>query len=445
MDRERSPRNGKRTRKKVCMFCVDRAEKIDYKDIAKLKKCLSERSVYIEGYLRFWMSENAQPRKYSFPVTTALLQFEEVHPNAKLIKELYPLLEQNFKAWSQERRDSTGMFWQIDGRDGMEVSISGQYGIPNKNHGYRATINSYMYAEAQSLSHIAAIAGDSAADYYHKLADSIKWNINNWLWDSGANFYKVIPRGRESLSDVRELHGYTPWLYNIPNEAMSTAWQYITSADHFYAPYGLTTAEQNHRLFKISYTGHECQWNGPVWPMATSITLTAMANVLNNYDQHFVSKEDYLTLLTQYSKMHQIKLDENSEPIMWIDENMNPYTGDWISRTRLKNWNGKGWSKQKGGEERGKDYNHSSFNDLIITGLVGLRASNADQIIINPLIPNDTWEYFCLDNVSYKGDILTILYDLTGERYGVGSGFFIYINNCLKHHQNQIGRVVLEL
>ncbi len=44
MDRERSPRNGKRTRKKVCMFCVDRAEKIDYKDIAKLKKCLSERS-----------------------------------------------------------------------------------------------------------------------------------------------------------------------------------------------------------------------------------------------------------------------------------------------------------------------------------------------------------------------------------------------------------------
>lgn len=44
MDRERSPRNAKRTRKKVCMFCVDRAETIDYKDVAKLKKCLSERS-----------------------------------------------------------------------------------------------------------------------------------------------------------------------------------------------------------------------------------------------------------------------------------------------------------------------------------------------------------------------------------------------------------------
>jgi len=43
-DRERPQRGNKRTRKKVCMFCVDRAEKIDYKDIGKLKKCLSERS-----------------------------------------------------------------------------------------------------------------------------------------------------------------------------------------------------------------------------------------------------------------------------------------------------------------------------------------------------------------------------------------------------------------
>lgn len=41
---ERPQRNNKRSRKKVCMFCVDRAEKIDYKDIAKLRKCMSERS-----------------------------------------------------------------------------------------------------------------------------------------------------------------------------------------------------------------------------------------------------------------------------------------------------------------------------------------------------------------------------------------------------------------
>ena len=36
--RENNNRMNKRPRKKVCMCCADRAEVIDYKDIAKLRK-----------------------------------------------------------------------------------------------------------------------------------------------------------------------------------------------------------------------------------------------------------------------------------------------------------------------------------------------------------------------------------------------------------------------
>lgn len=36
-------RGGRKGRKKVCAFCVDRAEFIDYKDIAKLRRFISER------------------------------------------------------------------------------------------------------------------------------------------------------------------------------------------------------------------------------------------------------------------------------------------------------------------------------------------------------------------------------------------------------------------
>lgn len=31
------------SRKKVCIFCVDKTEKIDYKDVAKLKKFVTEK------------------------------------------------------------------------------------------------------------------------------------------------------------------------------------------------------------------------------------------------------------------------------------------------------------------------------------------------------------------------------------------------------------------
>ncbi len=41
---EKITRPVKRSRKKVCMFCVERSEKIDYKDVAKLRKCMTERA-----------------------------------------------------------------------------------------------------------------------------------------------------------------------------------------------------------------------------------------------------------------------------------------------------------------------------------------------------------------------------------------------------------------
>ena len=40
-DNRRSNRKG---RKKVCSFCVDKVEHIDYKDVAKLRRYISERA-----------------------------------------------------------------------------------------------------------------------------------------------------------------------------------------------------------------------------------------------------------------------------------------------------------------------------------------------------------------------------------------------------------------
>ena len=36
-------RNGRRMKKKICAFCVDKMEDIDYKDVARLRKYISER------------------------------------------------------------------------------------------------------------------------------------------------------------------------------------------------------------------------------------------------------------------------------------------------------------------------------------------------------------------------------------------------------------------
>ena len=37
------PMRGRKGRRKVCAFCVDKVENIDYKDIARLRRYMSER------------------------------------------------------------------------------------------------------------------------------------------------------------------------------------------------------------------------------------------------------------------------------------------------------------------------------------------------------------------------------------------------------------------
>lgn len=41
---ERSNRPSRKPRRKVCAFCADKVEEIDYKDIAKLRKFTSDRA-----------------------------------------------------------------------------------------------------------------------------------------------------------------------------------------------------------------------------------------------------------------------------------------------------------------------------------------------------------------------------------------------------------------
>ena len=131
--------------------------------------------------------------------------------------------------------------------------------------------------------------------------------------------------------------------------------------------------------------------------------------------------------------------------VPWIDENLNPLTGDWISRTRLKNWKNGTWDVGKGGVERGKDYNHSTFGDLVITGLIGLRPRLDQTIEVNPLVPEGRWDWFCLDNVAYHGQTLTILYDRTGTKYDRGRGLRVLADGKEIAASEKLTRITCQL
>lgn len=401
---------------------------------------------YLEDDIRFWIRGSGDVRSYSTWIADAIYQYCLVKGDFQIAEDLLPDLVENYEQWEKDHLHESGLFWSIDDRDAMEYSISG--------NGLRPTLNSYMYADALAISRIADMAGDSfTGEKYRKKAENIKTLVQEKMWDDTGKFFKVIPLQKRAdpveqwdfdkmapLHNVREEIGFIPWCFELPDKGYEEAWKQIVDPEGFSSPCGPTTAEQRHPRYGYEQADHECLWNSPSWPFATTQTLTAMANLLKDYPQNYVTKEDFWHIFAGYTHAHYRTL-ENGDRINWLDENLDPYTGEWISRKILKEW---GWRADKGGYERGKDYNHSAYADLIISKIFGLEPQENGDIRIRPMIP-DEWEYCKLEKVECLGKELTVIYDRTGNKYHQGKGFRIWCQGKTVHQSADAEEVLIRL
>jgi hypothetical protein len=374
---------------------------------------------YLEQYIRFWFRSNdGKPEgkfhNYSSWVAAALYDRFLVNGDKNLLLELLDELVVDYLKWEEEKRLPSGLFWQYDVRDGMEESISGS----RKHKNARPTINSYMYANALAIAAIARMANrpDLVQTYADK-AGQIKRLVQDQLWDPAARFFKA-QTGESHLSDAREAIGFIPWCFRLPDPGYEDAWARFPDPQGFDAPFGITTAERRHPQFRSHGVG-KCEWDGAVWPFATSQTLDALANMLRHYPQSHITRQHYFQALQTYVK------SQHREGRPYIGEYLDETTGEWL----------------KGDNPRSRDYNHSTFCDLIITGLVGVVPSADETIEINPLLPPGEWDWFCLDQLPYHGKMLTILWDRDGAHFSRGRGLRIYVNEKLVAESPELARL----
>jgi mannosylglycerate hydrolase MGH1-like protein/glycosyl hydrolase family 65 len=362
---------------------------------------------YAEKYARFWFSPAGEPRRYSFAAADSVYSVYLANNDRSLAINLLPALVGNYETWEKTHRDSNGLFWQIDDRDGMEDSIGGS--------GYRPSINSYMYGDAIAISKIAKMAGNVAlSDQYRAKAEELRAAVETRLWNPGDEFYETIPRKPDAKwVGVRELVGYVPWYFDLPEPDRAIAWKQLTDPRGFAGTYGPTTAERRSPRYRF-YDAHECLWNGPSWPFATTQTLVGVANLLNGPPQSIIGTDQYWELFRTYVRSQHIELP-NGQRIPWIDEDLDPDTGEWIARNILE-------SRKQPPANRGRYYNHSGFADLVVTGLFGIRPSDGNVLEIHPLLAPSKWTYFAVDGLPYHGHLLTVLYDRDGTRYHRGKG-----------------------
>ena len=374
---------------------------------------------YLKQYVSFWLfvdPKTPKPhlRSFSSWLQNAVYNFYLVNRDTAFLRLLVPALVEDYKQWQAEKKLPNEMYWQFDVRDAMEESISG--GRKEKN--IRPTINSYMYGNAIALTKIGDVLTADSLSQYARQAELLKKLIQDTLWDDNATFYKVRLENRK-FSDAREAIGFIPWYFNLPpdNKKIASAWDQLIDSTGFDAPWGLTTAERRHPLFRTHGSGHGCEWDGPVWPYATTQTLKGLANLLTNYSHHAkMSRSIYYDQLHKYAWSHQ----KYGKP--YLGEYQDEKNGEWL----------------KGDNPRSSYYNHSAFADLVISDLVGLKPRSDNILEVHPLIPNDKWDWFCLDNILYHGKIVTILWDKTGKKYNKGKGFMVFVDGKQVSKSKQI-------
>jgi len=357
-------------------------------------------------------------------------------------------MEHIYNLWDDHFDRRRNLYWVEPLRDATEYTIASidasgagftETPSTSQNHNgftggfaFRPSINSYQYGNALAIAKVAALAGkpEVAADYERR-AEDIRAAVLTQLWNpSLQHFTDRYQRSTEFVTAGefirgRELVGYVPWFYELPpTDAASTAeygvaWKHLLSIAELGGPHGLRTVESSYPRYLTQYrydqaTGQpECQWNGPSWPFQTSQALTALANVLDDYPASDVgvTREDYLRLLRQYTQQHYLAPGHPD-----LQEDYNPDTGKVIV-----------------GLSRSHHYAHSTYVDLILSGLIGIRP-RADQVLeIDPLLPAGGANgerpigYFALEGLRYHGHDVSVIYDSDGSRYHIGRGLSVFV------------------
>src|SRR5262249_41637253 len=131
-------------------------------------------------------------------------------------------------------------------------------------------------------------------------AAGLKGLTQESLWNDEAKFFEVR-LDSDRFFEAREEIGFVPWIFELldAGKRYEDAWTQLTDVRGFRAPYGITTAERRHPRFRSHGVG-TCEWDGAVWPFATSQTLVALANVLHDYPYRVVTSRDYFDAFLTY-------------------------------------------------------------------------------------------------------------------------------------------------
>jgi hypothetical protein len=408
---------------------------------------------YWQGHLRTWVEnekadgvypshvtpEGPSDGQYTDWITSTAWEGSLVAPDDAFLRQVIDKLAANVRGWQRQcDQDDDGLL-SVDSHwwTGMEYQpsffffsdfkISKDFNQPARPVSLeRVDLTAYSYGNAVAVARIYRRLGQpTKSREFDDLAAKIAGAVLTKMWRPDKRFFYSLRAGDDAVAEVKEVVGVYPFYFGmVPwGKGHESAWASILDPNQFWTKWPVASASRECPAYsQENWPGDGraagCMWNGPTWPHANSLVMTAMARTLRGTRLRDIpgvplKREHLWELFTSFTKA-QFRNQDLSRP--WTGEFYNGDTGAWKTAER--------------------DYNHSTWLDILIPEILGLVPRDDEVLEIDPLLPDGALEYFILDGQRYHGHDVSIVWDGSGpagpDRFGDGrKGLDVYVDGKL--------------
>ncbi len=418
---------------------------------------------YWQGHLRTWAenekTDGVYPShvtpggpsggQYTDWITSTAWEGQLVHPDARFLSEVVDELAANVRGWQKvydpdgdglllvDSHWWTGMEYQPSFFAFSGFKVSRDFSQPAAQVSLeRVDLTAYNFGNALAVARIYRKLGQPAkAREFDELAAKISSAVLEKMWRPEKQFFFSLRASDKAVADVKEVIGVYPFYFGmVPwGKGYERAWSSIIDPAQFWTKWPVASASRECPAFsQTNWPGDGraagCMWNGPTWPHANSLVMTAMARTLRATRDHKVvsSPLEAGHLWELFFSFTKAQFRNQDLIYPWTGEFYNGDTGEWKTAER--------------------DYNHSTWLDVLIPDLLGLVPRDDRVIEVDPLLPEDRLSYFILDGQRYRGHDVTIVWDSPGagspDRFGDGrKGLDLYVDGKLVASSPRIARL----
>ncbi|GAW23771.1 hypothetical protein ANO14919_133480 [Xylariales sp. No.14919] len=390
---------------------------------------------YADDYIQLYTRGPADPLQYTQWILDATSRRSMVTGDSEFLATQLHDMVRVWGLWDPYFNSTVGLYYYKPVWDAQELSLPGFVADPGNTDWdlrkdgpdtYRPSHNAYMVANARAIARAANLAhDDNIESTFSRIADELEVAMYEILWAPEQEFFMDIIRpGNPGLTRLtgREQVGLFPYRFGIGLEKRyaQPALDAMFDPVGFLAPYGPTTLEIRDPWFAATKPdpNYCCWWNGMSWPYSTSHTLKSLAAIYRSGVTNATAEQYH-----QYLHTYALTQQKNGEP--YVAESHSPFEDVWTADS----------------PNHSEHYDHSTNNDDVITGLLGIIPQPDDTLHISPIVPSN-WTYFALENLPYHGHLVTILYDEDGLRYNVEPGLTVYVDGEKIHHGEEQSAIV---